>query len=175
MNSRMIALIAAAIAVVCQIFLAPIIQVNSVVPNILLVFVIVLAIIRPPDSTYIYAFVLGLISDLLANMPVGLSSLLLLIACFALPRVFHVLDDSSPVMPIVAIASVVLVIGLVEMIVMLVLGYPASFFELLGGRVLPGFIYNSIVGAAVYFLCRKFVPEEAGSDAWMISESQRYR
>lgn len=73
MNSRMIALIAAAIAVVCQIFLAPIIQVNSVVPNILLVFVIVLAIIRPPDSTYIYAFVLGLISDLLANTPVGLS------------------------------------------------------------------------------------------------------
>jgi len=175
MNARVITLIAAAIAVACQIIIAPIIQVGSIVPNFLVVFILALAIVRPPDTTYIYAFVLGLLSDLLANTPVGLTPLLLLIVCFALPRVFNVLDDSSPVMPLVALASTVFAFELIVMIVLLVMGYPATILELLMQRMLPAFLYNALLGALVYFLCRKFIPTDGASQAWTISDSQRYR
>ena len=62
MREWMLPLICSAIIVVVQIVFAPILAIFSVVPSFIVAFILVLTILRRPDSTYVYAFVLGLIS-----------------------------------------------------------------------------------------------------------------
>ena len=95
MREWMLPLVCSAIIVVIQIIFAPILTIFSVVPSFIVAFVLVLSVLRRPDSTYGYAFVLGLIADLLSQTPVGLTSLLLLAITFVLSRVFEVLDDTE--------------------------------------------------------------------------------
>lgn len=89
---------------------------------------LVLSIVRRADTTYVYAFVLGLLSDLLSQTPVGLTPLLLLIASFALSRAFEVMDKTSYSMPLIACLVSVLLYELLIAIVLLLLGYQAGFF-----------------------------------------------
>ena len=92
---------------------------------------------RPEDTTYVYAFVMGIISDLFTQVPFGLTPLLLLIISFALSRVFEVLDKSSIAMVLVSCAVSLLFYEMIVVIVQLVLGYPAAFFDLIAARALP--------------------------------------
>lgn len=105
MRDWMLPLIFSVAIVVIQVVFAPILTVFSTVPSFIVSFVLVLSIMRRPDTTYVYAFVLGLIADLLTHTPVGLTPLLLLIAVFCLSRVFEVLDDTSLAMPLIALAA----------------------------------------------------------------------
>ncbi|WP_251198122.1 rod shape-determining protein MreD [Anaerotardibacter muris] len=175
MRDKLIPLISAAIVVLLQIVLAPVISIYSVVPNFIVSFVIVLSIVRREDTTYLYAFVMGIISDLLSHVPLGLTPLLLLLISFALSRVFEILDKSSFAMVLVSSAVAVLVYELVVMIVQLVMGYPASFFDMLVARVLPATVFNFIICAILYFVARKFPDTPSGNDAWTVDDSQRFR
>ena len=112
MRDWMLPLIFSVVIVVIQVVFAPILTVFSTVPSFIVSFVLVLSIMRRPDTTYVYAFVLGLIADLLTQTPVGLTPLLLLIAVFCLSRVFEVLDDTSLAMPLIALAATLLVFEL---------------------------------------------------------------
>ena len=56
--------------------------------------------------------------------------MLLLIAVFCLSRVFEVLDDTSLAMPLIALAATLLVFELLFAVVLLVLGYQGSIFEI---------------------------------------------
>ena len=91
MREKLVPLVSAAVVVLLQVVVAPVIAIYSVVPNFIVAFVIVLSIVRPEDTTYVYAFVMGIISDLFTRVPFGLTPLLLLIISFALSRVFEVL------------------------------------------------------------------------------------
>ena len=75
MRTQLIPLIGAAIAVVLQIIVAPLITFFSVVPGFIVSYVIVLGILRGGNSMYWYAFVLGMIADLLSQTPLGLTPL----------------------------------------------------------------------------------------------------
>lgn len=175
MRTKLAPLVSAAIIVLLQIVIAPLISIYSVVPNFIVSFVIVLSIVRREDTTYLYAFVLGLISDLLSTVPFGLTPLLLLLISFVLSRVFEVLDKSSFAMVIASCAVVLLLYQLIVLIVQLVLGYPAGFFELLVARALPATVFNLIICAILYFVARKFPDEPAGNEAWTVDRSQRFR
>lgn len=175
MRDKLIPLVSAAIVVVLQIVIAPIIAIYSVVPNFIVAFVIVLSIVRREDTTYLYAFVMGLLSDLLSHVPLGLTPLLLLLISFALSRVFEVLERSSFVMVLVASAVSVLIYEIIVMIVQLVLGYPASVFDMMVARVLPATFFNFIICAILYLVARKFPVAPSGNDAWTVDDSQRFR
>lgn len=175
MRSKLVPLVSAAIVVLIQIVVAPLIAIYSVVPNFIVAFVLVLSIVRREDTTYLYAFVLGIISDLLSQVPFGITPLLLLIVSFAFSRVFEVLDKSSFAMVMVSCAIALLLYELVVVIVMLVLGYPAAFFDLVAARALPATIFNLVICALLYFVARKFPEEPAGNDAWTVDSSQRFR
>ena len=145
MRDWMLPLIFSVVIVVIQVVFAPILTVFSAVPSFIVSFVLVLSIMRRPDTTYVYAFVLGLIADLLTHTPVGLTPLLLLIAVFCLSRVFEVLDDTSLAMPLIALAATLLVFELLFAIILLVLGYQGSIFEIFAQRVIPATILNSLI------------------------------
>lgn len=175
MRDWVVPLAASAVVVLLQILLAPVLTVFSVVPSFIVPFVFVLSLMRRPDTTYVYAFVLGLIADLLSQTPLGLSSLLLLASSFALSRAFEVLDATTPAMPLLSIVSASAVFELVFMIVLLITGYQASFIELLLYRVLPRLLFDAAIGALLYLVMRRLPLMQASSDAWSVSDGGRFR
>ncbi len=175
MRDWMLPLIASVIAVVLQIVCAPTLTIFSVVPSFIVAFVLVLAIMRRPDSTYGYAFVLGLIADLLAQTPVGLTPLLLLIATFALSRSFEVLDSTNYSMVFIAVALTLLVFELIFMIVLMILGYGGSFIELFVQRVLPSAAYNIVIAVIMFLIMRRLPFTQSSNDAWKVSDTMRFR
>lgn len=175
MLERTLPLICSAIIVVIQIVFAPMLTVFSVVPNFIAAFIMVLMVLRRMDSTYLYVFVLGLISDLLSQTPLGLTPLLLLLITFVLSRAFEVLDDSSIVMPIIALAVAMLVYELVFMIVLMLVGYEGTIIELFLQRALPATIFNVIIAAILFVIMRRFPFAQPTNDAWKVSNSGRYR
>lgn len=175
MREKLVPLVSAAIVVVLQIVIAPLIAIYSIVPNFIVAFVIVLSIVRREDTTYLYAFVMGIISDLFTQVPFGLTPLLLLIISFALSRVFEVLDKSSFAMVMVSCAVALLFYEMIVVIVQLVMGYPAAFFDLIAARALPATIFNLILCALLYAVARKFPEESSGNEAWTVDKKQRFR
>ena len=174
MREKLVPLVSAAVVVLLQVVVAPVIAIYSVVPNFIVAFVIVLSIVRPEDTTYVYAFV-GIISDLFTQVPFGLTPLLLLIISFALSRVFEVLDKSSIAMVLVSCAVSLLFYEMIVVIVQLVLGYPAAFFDLIAARALPATIFNLILCVLLYLVARKFPDVSSGNEAWTVDKKQRFR
>ena len=173
MRDWMLPLIFSVVIVVIQVVFAPILTVFSTVPSFIVSFVLVLSIMRRPDTTYVYAFVLGLIADLLTHTPVGLTPLLLLIAVFCLSRVFEVLDDTSLAMPL--IAATLLVFELLFAVVLLVLGYQGSILEIFAQRVIPATILNSLIAALLFVIMRRLPFAQASNEAWQVPTSGRFR
>ena len=175
MREWMLPLICSAIIVVIQIVFAPILTIFSVVPSFIVAFVLVLTILRRPDSTYVYAFVLGLIADLLSQTPVGLTALLLLAITFVLSRAFEVLDDSNMAMPLIALAAAIFVFELLFMIVLLIAGYQGGFIELFLQRVLPSTVFNAILAALLFVIMRRLPFAQPVNDAWKVSSGGGFR
>ena len=174
MRDWMLPLVFSVVIVVIQVVFAPILTVFSAVPSFIVSFVLVLSIMRRPDTTYVYAFVLGLIADLLTHTPVGLTPLLLLIAVFCLSRVFEVLDDTSLAMPLIALAATLLVFELLA-VVLLVLGYQGSIFEIFAQRVIPATILNSLIAALLFVIMRRLPFAQASNEVWQVPTSGRFR
>lgn len=174
MRTQIIPLIASAIAILLQVVVAPIMPIMSVYPNFLVPLVIVLSIVRNPDTTYWYTFVLGLISDLLTNTPLGLTAVLLLGISFALSRAFEVLDKTTLAMPLLAVLASMLVYQVVLAIVLAVLG-SGPFMDLFVQRALPATVYGAVIGALYCLITDKLSLQQASHDAWTVSGTQRYR
>lgn len=174
MRTQLIPLIGAAIAVVLQIIVAPLITFFSVVPGFIVSYVIVLGILRGGNSMYWYAFVLGMIADLLSQTPLGLTPFLLLIAVFVLSRVFEVLDQTTPAMPLIACAVTLLVFEVLFAVGLLIAGYEGG-ISLIVSRALPATLINAIICVIYYFLMRRLPFERESSSAWTISQTQRFR
>lgn len=164
-----------AVIVLIQAVFAPVLSVFGVVPSFIVAFVLVLCIMRRADTTYVYAFVLGLIADLFTQTPLGLTPLLLLAVTFVLSRSFEVLDDTTPTMPLISFAVALFAFELVFAIVLLISGYQGSFFEILVQRVLVSTVLNWIICAVLYFIMRRFPFMQASNDAWRVADNVRFR
>jgi len=94
--------------ILIPIFLLAILQGAFLKLNLVLLLVLTWAVFRPPKEVVLIAFSSGLLLDLAKGMPLGLSSLLLLIACFLLLLYRRRFDSLHPVfLPIfVFLASV---------------------------------------------------------------------
>ena len=133
------------------------------------------SVMRRPDTTYVYAFVLGLIADLLSHTPVGLNALLLLLATFCLSRIFEVLDDSTAAMPIIAFAGTIFVFELVFAIVLMIFGYQGSVIDMLIQRVLPSTVLNTVIAAVLFLIMRRLPFAQQVNDAWQVPNTGRFR
>ena len=175
MRDWLLPLIFSAVIVVLQVVFAPILSVAAAVPSFIVAFVMVLSVMRRPDTTYMYAFVLGLIADLLSHTPVGLNALLLLLATFCLSRIFEVLDDSTAAMPIIAFAGTIFVFELVFAIVLMIFGYQGSIIDMLIQRVLPSTVLNTVIAAVLFLIMRRLPFAQQVNDAWQVPNTGRFR
>ncbi|MDR0515250.1 MAG: rod shape-determining protein MreD [Coriobacteriaceae bacterium] len=140
-------------AVLAQVIIAPNIAVSAAVPNFILAFILVLSVTRPGmPSTFVLAFVLGFLYDLMGHGPVGITAFLLVLAVFAVSRVFMVLDNDTFFMPVTIIALAAVLLEVLYAAFMIVFGLAQSPFEALVHRGLPCALYDCVAGVVLYFL-----------------------
>jgi rod shape-determining protein MreD len=171
---RMTALLALT-AVVLQIVLAPNMQIGNALPNFVTSFVIAFALVRCDEPHFVLAFVMGLIVDLLGSTAVGLTSLCLLIASFAVMLVGRTVGSDNLVMSIVVILAAVFAIDVVYALFMVGNGV-AGFSDAMLYRALPCTPYDATLGIIWYFVILHFsVPARGMGGAGRGSDTPNIR
>ena len=150
-------LIGAVIAVFAQIVIAPNIAILAAAPNFLAAYVLVVAIVRPTNSSLVLAFVLGLLYDLLGYGPVGSMAFLLVLAAFAASRAFSVLNNDTLFMPLVILVVSLLVIEMLYAAFLVALGFSAGMVDAFLYRALPCALYDCVIALLFYPLAVRFL------------------
>jgi rod shape-determining protein MreD len=130
-------------------------------PDIVLCFLVSLALLRGPVVGAVMGFAAGLLLDLATFGTVGLLSLVLTLAGYWAGRFGVLTTRSSPHPPLIAIAlaTVWVAVGSAFLEFLLGEGVPAS--ELFGQVLLPTLALNLLLTIPVYRLtCRLFPPEQ---------------
>lgn len=153
--------IGAVVSVVLQLAVAPNIALFSAMPNFITAFCLLAAIVRPATAGPVLPFVMGLVSDLAVGTPVGSSSLLLVIFCFAASRAFMVLNNDTALVPLLILAVSSLAIELCLGAFELSLGVQGGALEAFVYRALPCGLYDCVVGMILYPLAARFLTPQS--------------
>ncbi len=136
-------------------------EVASGHPDVVLVVLVALALLRGPLLAAVAGFWAGLVIDMAALQTLGLTSLLLTLAGYYAGRFGEVTTRSSPHPPVVAvgIATVGVVVG--SGLVHFLLGQGASVATLLVDVLLPTLALNVLLAYPLYRLVARFFPVAA--------------
>lgn len=166
-------LVGALVAVVAQIVLAPNIALFSAMPNFLVTYVLLVAMVRPSQGLFPLAFGLGLISDLIGYGPVGAMPFLLLIASLAVSRAFAVMNNDTVFVPLVLFVIADFAVEMLYGGFLVGLGLAGSLGDAFLYRALPCALYESVCGLVLYPLAHRFLGQS--TVASMDSVSPRLR
>jgi rod shape-determining protein MreD len=156
-RDRIIIGLGALVAFLLQIIIAPNIALFSATPNFILVYVLAVVLIRFDESLYVLAFVLGLLLDLLGTGPVGVTPFLLVALAFLVSRAYILLNNDTFFIPL---AILVIAIALAEIgyaVALLALGALTGVIDALAYLVLPGILYNGVIGIVAYPLLARLI------------------
>lgn len=157
--------IAAAAMTLLQIILAPNIALFSAQPNIMLAFVLVVAVMRNEQAGYVLPFVLGLLFDLLGSGPVGAMSFLFLFASFLVSKACAVLENGSILVRLMMFVAGALFVEVVYGGILLALGMGASPLDMLVFRALPCALYDTLAAYLVQLALRSVLREPSRGSA----------
>jgi rod shape-determining protein MreD len=127
--------------------IVPVLGSWTVVPDLPVVLVVLMALRRGPEVGCIIGFALGVAQDVIGGGPLGLHALSKSIVGFVaggLPRWCLV---TNPVVPVVAAVAATVVDATLRFAVLQLFQYPAPFGELLGSVILPQAAYNGVLTA----------------------------
>lgn len=137
------------------------IEIASGHPDLILVVLVALALLRGPLFGTVAGFWAGLALDVASLGTLGLSSLLLTPAGYWAGRFGEGTTRSSPYPPLVAVALGTVWLELGSAVVHFMLGEGASASTVLGGVLLPTLALNLLLAYPVYRLCRRIFPVAA--------------
>ena len=147
--------IGAVLAVLLQVLISPNIAIFHAMPNLLVVYTLIVAMVAPGSSHVVLAFCMGMISDLLGYGPVGAMPLLLMLACVAASRIHGAFANGTLFIPLVVLAVAILLIEfLYAFIAVGVAG--TSPLDAFVYRALPCTLYNCVIGLVLYPLAARF-------------------
>lgn len=110
MRGSVLLFLAGLVSLALQLILAPAIAIFGVMPNFVLVFVGVAAMLRPSDSTMVVGFAVGLVYDLVTSGTPGVMAALLALVAFLASRASMRLgNDTLSVSLLITMASALLV------------------------------------------------------------------
>lgn len=152
--------------VLLQVVVAPNIAFASILPNFLAAWVLVLAVVRADRVSFVLAFALGLLFDLLGTGPVGAMAFLLVFASFLASRAFVVLSNDTLFMPLVVLAVSLFVIEFGYAVFLMGTGYSAGLVEVFLYRAFPCALYDCIVALIMFPVAMRFMapsgPQQPG-------------
>ena len=156
-QERIFTVVGAVLAVLLQVVLAPYIGLFGVVPNVIVAYVMVAAVVRSQAFGSVMPFVLGLLFDLFTGGPVGAMALSLMVVSVIAARLFDAIDNDTLFMPLLVLGVGILLVELSYAALLLLFGYPAGLFEAVAYRVFPCFVYDLIIGLLLYPLARRLL------------------
>jgi rod shape-determining protein MreD len=136
------------------------VEVASGHPDLVLVVLVSLALLRGPLIGAVAGFWVGLVVDLAALQTLGLSSLLLTLAGYWAGRFGEITTRSSPHPPYVAVGLTTFGFVTGAGLLNFMLGQGASAGELFGRVLLPTLALNLLLAYPVYRLLARLFPAE---------------
>ena len=143
-----------------QVSLATPFEVASGHPELVVVALVALALVRGPLVGAVAGFWAGLVVDVAAMGAVGLSSLLLTLAGYWAGRFGQATTRSSPHPPLVAVALATVWVVIGSGLLHFMLGQGAPVTVLLGEVLVPTLALNLILAYPVYRLVVRLFPPE---------------
>lgn len=142
------------LAVVVQTTLAPFLTVLGTKPDVALVVIVCLAMMRGPVLGAIIGFSAGLLIDVALVQTLGISSFLFTLAGYFSGRYAEGVDLDSWFPPVITVFISSLVVQLLNSVIMFLLGVQASADFILLRVVLPSAFLNALLAAPVFIICR---------------------
>lgn len=142
--------VGAVAVVLLQMLLAPAITIAVATPNLILAYVLVVALVCPERDTVVFAFVMGLIYDLLGSGPVGAMALVCIAFSFALSRLQRVLHNDTLFVPLVLLIAGVFLADISYGILQIACGVDVGFLNSLIYRSLPCAVYDTVIAVVLF-------------------------
>ena len=146
------------VLVLLQITIVTPIEVASGHPDVVLAFVVALALLRGPMLGAVAGFWAGLLLDSAALAPPGVSSLVLTLAGYWAGRFGLATTRSSPHPPLIAVALATVWVAVGLTVVNFLLGQSVPAGELFGRVLLPTLALNVLIMYPVYRLAERLFP-----------------
>lgn len=134
------------------------IEVSNGHPDLLLVLVVVLALVRGPLVGAVVGFWAGLFLDVATFSTLGISSLLFTLAGYWSGRLGSIMSKSSPYPPLIAVGLATVAVALGSAFLHFVLGSTIGASELLGRVLLPTLVLNLLLAYPVHRLVCRLLP-----------------
>lgn len=163
--------IGALIMVVLQLFVGPIISINAIVPNFLLGYTIVCIVARPDKMHLGFAFLMGLIYDLVCNGPVGAMAFVMLIFAFIIMKVLQRIENINLAVSLLVIFISVFFIEIFYGAFQVSLTVNVSFLDIIAYRVLPCTIYDSILAFIMFAVMIRIIAPPVTTKADSINQN----
>lgn len=148
------------LAAIAQVSLVEWIEVSEGRPDLVLVTLVAVSLLRGPVYGAVGGFSAGLVLDIASFGTFGLTSLLLTIAGYALGRFGEVTTRASvhPLLIAVALGTVGVTLGTAVLNFMLELGLTVPASQLFLGVLLPTLALNMLLAYPVYAACARLLP-----------------
>jgi rod shape-determining protein MreD len=128
-------------------------------PDLLLVTVVVLGLLRGSVPGAAFGFAGGLVVDLLTLGPLGVTSLILTLAGFWAGRWAETTGRGRKLAPLLAVAVITILASAFSFVLHWMLGQEAPATYALGAVLMPTLVANLILAFPVYLLVRAAVSE----------------
>lgn len=146
------------LAATFQVSLFSSIEVAEAQPEVALVLVVAIALLRGPLFGACAGFWTGLVLDTASFETLGLTSLLLTIAGYWCGRFGEVTTRASAHPPLIAVALATLGVGFGSALVHFMLGSTVSASQFFAGLLLPSLALNMLLAYPAYGLARRLFP-----------------
>jgi rod shape-determining protein MreD len=143
-----LAAIGAVVAALLQLTIVRYLRIGDAQPDLVLVFVVTVAVLGEFESALVWAFLGGLMIDLLTPRPLGSTVFTLLISVGLASLLGRVLDRARNVAPILAVFGLSFVGNLLLLVIYGFIRGPVPVADLVG-MFLPGAVYSTVVALLV--------------------------
>jgi rod shape-determining protein MreD len=144
----LLAAVGATVTALLELTVGPYLRVGAAQPHIVLVFGVVVTVAIGLDAGLVWAFIGGLVLDVLAQRPLGSTSFALLLAVGATDVLARLLIRLRPIVPILATALVTLAYSMMLYIAFNALRAPIPVQDPTG-VLLPGAAYDVVLSALI--------------------------
>ena len=144
----LLAAVGATVAALLELTVGPYLRVGVAQPHLVLVVGIVVTVALGLETGLVWAFVGGIVVDVLADRPLGSTSFALLLCVGATAVLSHILIRVRPIVPIVATLLLSLIYSMILYLAFNSLRSPISIADPVS-ILLPGVVYDTILAALI--------------------------
>jgi len=145
------------VAMVIQSTLLPLIAINGIYPDILLIIVISYALLSGKEKGVGMGFFAGLLHDLASGSVFGINTLAKLSIGYLVGLTERKVFKEHLLLPIVATAVATVLNGSVMFVILFLLGYKVQMVSALMNNILPLVAYNVVIAIPVHFIVYRLI------------------